>query len=1015
MEPIRRFGCKLPIPLPFPERPAGRIYDILYYITGILEKELERAGTGDVARIAMLPADLREVASDIRYVFGENAVPDRFLDIADRKEELLTGRRPPPGEALKYLPELAFPVVLNAGEQPVVVWETVFTGSIARVHSSIGQGAGSGFAEGIEVARNLIRKRFGDSVDTGLLCPATHLFGLKTKGSSGSLAMWAALWLSVMGIRVPGGALAVTGKLDASGQVEGVADTEMKAKIALSCGFPHVVVPSADLEKGPAWMKRDSRIIGVRSCDQFHEWLLLADPEYSARGKLFHVARGVCPQKLLPASDAIRPLVAADLEAGTWTDTWRNLRRVARESPRGGSASRWQTVVEACRTALDALLQENLEVRISRKRWFGLFRAIVPESVFLLHLPLLLERFGRHERALADQLYVRLGHRLADQDLQLDLAAKWGHELFTSPGLSPWTRDMAYRERYPLLSWLLFSDPFTALEAMAGWNPLTPLEKLWWDNIFQGLQRLDPAELANPRNVNRQCLRHILASAARVSSSPGGERRSGTALGGWEFRPAVVNETPIDRRPMRILRILLLSKRLTRAEGQILSRHFRAHIESRHPTETDRLLVEDLLQCRRADAEERTRLVQRCSDSALQMLKLCKDVFTKKQRKSRGTRNWIRLLQDAWGREAESDPDMAEENRRKRIRGLDISLNRSLDNLLTGNIGDAEESAFQFLVNPALALARITLAFKADGRDEGRGNKCLDAWYSFVVKKPLPGLGYRSDLVRECLLHWAGRLTGGRHLPKPSRSLRRSLGLSFWSGFHAAGGNRRMMVPMKELREWILGAVRNGSPSVIWLPELESLLSPQEWNLLEEGLLDQYQASMKQADETAREKDLLGLRMYRAAFPKRKFQAAFHADWFLPVDLWKKSLCDKTQRARTKEEGLVPVGIGWLRGGFPWGVGRKLAGRRGFTPVAPACRELFSPQGRRPFERLLRLLELAKLWQVEWERNIYITIFILQCRYANRWDMVEKVIFSDVCDLANTFLGCDLLKNRGRR
>ncbi|HEY9069186.1 MAG TPA: hypothetical protein VIV61_02960 [Candidatus Ozemobacteraceae bacterium] len=964
----------------------------------------------------MFPEDLHVVAREIcTEIPDEIEFTDRLRAIAERKAELLKGRMGAPGKALEHLPELAFPVVLGAGEQPVVVWETVFTGNIATAFQPAGLDAGPNFARGIEQAGDLIRKRFGDSVDTGILCPATHLFGLATDGSSGSLAMWAALWLSVMGIRVPGGALAVTGKLDASGLVEGVADTEMKAKIALSCGFPHVVVPSADLEKGPAWMKRDSRIIGVRSCDQFHEWLLLADPEYSARGKLFHVARGVCPQKLLPASDAIRPLVAADLEAGTWMDTWRNLRRVARESPRGGSASRWQTVVEACRTALGNLLEENLEVRISRKRWFGLFRAIVPESVFLLHLPLLLERFGRHERALADQLYVRLGHRFADQDLQLDLALKWGTELFTSPALSPGMRDREFRERYPLLSWLLFSDPFAALEAMAGWNPLTPLEKLWWDNIFEGLQRLDPAELANPRNVNRQCLRRILASAARVSSSPGGQRLRGMTLGSWEFRPVVVNETPIDRRPVRMLRILLLSKRLTRAEGQILSRHFRAHIESRHPTETERLLVEDLLQCRRADAEERMRLVQRCSDSALQMLNVCKGVFTKKQRKSRGTRNWICLLQDAWGREAESDPDAAEENRRKRIRSLDISLNRALDNLLTGKIGDAQESAFQFLVNPALALARITLAFEADGRDEGLGNRCLDAWYSFAVNTPLPGLGYRSDLVRECLLHWAGRLTGGRHLPKPSRSLRRSLGLSFWSGFYAADGNQKTLVPMQRLRKWILGAVRNGSPSVIWLPELESLLSPQEWNLLEERLLDHYRAPAKKADKTGREQDLLGLRMYRAAFSKQEIWTVFPADWFLPVDLWKKSLCDKTQRAHTKEEGLVPIGIGWLRGRFPWGLGRRLAGRRGFTPVAPACRELFSPKGRRPFERLLRLLELAKLWQVEWERNIYITIFILQCRYANRWDMVEKVIFSDVCDLANTFLGCDLLKNRGRR
>ncbi|HNW34767.1 MAG TPA: hypothetical protein PKM25_07545 [Candidatus Ozemobacteraceae bacterium] len=1015
MEPIRRFGRMLPLPLLLPDWPGGRPGDLAYYILGKIEMDLERAGKGDVARVSMLPTDLREVARDIRSIFGENAVPDQLLAIADRKEEILSGRQRPPVEALKHLPELAFPVILGAGGQPVVVWETVFTRSLARVHPPIDHGSDSNFAEGIERASALIRKQFGDSIDTELLCPATHLFGLKTQGFSGSLAMWAALWLAVMGVRVPGGALAVTGKLTDSGQVVGVADTEMKVKIALSCGFPHVVVPSEDLESGPAWMRQDGRIIGVRNCEQFREWLLLADPEYSTRGKLFHVARGVVSRSSLPSGEPIRQLIAADLEAGTWTDTWRNLRRITRESPRSGRSKRWQAVIVECRDALSDLLRENREGKIPRERWFGLFRAVVPESVFLLHVPLILERYGRHERALADRLYARLGHRLADQDLNLDLALKWGKTLFTSPELSPWARNREFRDRYPLLCWLLFSDPFTALETMAGWKPLSSLEKRWWRRIFQGLKRLAPAELADPENKSQRRLRRMLAFAARAGSPAGEEGQSGNSLGGWEFRPTLANVTPIDRRPERMLRILQTSEQLTGTEIQTLNRHFRAHIESRHPTDEDRRLVEDLLPSRKAGTVERRLLAQRCRGSTLQMLRECAGILGGKSRES-GSGNWIELLQDAWRGRAGSDADAAEESRRKRIRCLDDVLTRALGNLYEGTIGEECELAFQCLANPTLALARLVLAFEVPAREQWQAEAHLDRWYSLVVRKPLPGLGFRSDLVRECLLHWAGRLTGEGRLPEPRRIWHKSLGLSFWSGFHTAGGRSEKPVSGDTWREWIVSAVLNGNPSMIWLPVAGSALPRGEWNLLEADLLRHYEGLMEQAGDGNGEKKLLGLMMCHAAWPKRKFWKSFPGNWLRAAELREKAFCNEPNRCLITEEGLVPMGIAWQRRRFPRAIGLRLAGSRGFTPVAPACRELFYPRGNRPMEKVLRLLESNRLWQVEWERNLFLTMFLFQCRDAGRWNMVSKAISSDSCDLPNTFLGCELLaQKRGTR
>jgi len=1005
---IVRFGRTLPLPMRFLPRSSEALWSLGYQALGVMDMELDKAWEGGCARIPMLPEDLRDMAGKIRSAFpGEDEFAERLLAIADQKEKLLHGGVLAAREAPGHLPGLAFPVILDGKGPPTVVWEAVFTGNLAGVFRPSRSRAGSSFAEGIERAGGLIRNRFGDSVDTRLLCPATHLFGLKTDGFSGSLAMWAALWLAAMGVRVPGGALAVTGKLSDTGRVESVAHTEVKAKIALSCGFPYVVVPSEDLEEGPDWMRRDGRIVGIRDCDQFHEWLLLADPEYSIRGKLFHIARGVRSPKLLPAEESIRPVIAADLEAGTWADTWQNLRRVARESPRSGGEKRWRAVVGTCRKALAGLLRENQSARIPRQRWFGLFRAIVPESVFLLHLPLLLERYGRHERALADQLYARLGHRLADQDLQLDLALKWGSGLFLSPEVSPWARDREFRERYPLLCWLLFSDPFVALEAMSGWQPLTSLEEQWRRRIFRGLQQLEPGELANPENENQRGVRRILAFAARSGSPAGDGRLCENSLGVWEFRPAVANVTPIDHRPKRMLQILLLSERLTRAERQTLSRHFRAHVECRRPTPDDRLLVEDLLRCRPTDEDERWRLARRCGSSALQMLKNCEAVL-KPRGKQRGRRshNWIELLRDAW--RVEGEPEVAENERRERIRSLDNALTRALGNLFDGTIGDVKEQAFQCLVNPALVLARLSLSFEAAGRVSDGIGAHLDRWYAFIVEKPLPGLGYRSDLVRECLLHWAGRLTGEGHLPEPRWSRRRSLGLSFWSGFHGVGGKTGKPVSGEEWLKWILCAVRNGEPSVIWLPVMEAILSQQEWSLLETEL-DRHRATLvARTDGTDLEMNLLGLRLCRAAWPKRAIWKSFPSEWFLSANEWVRGMHDKAHRVRTTEEGLAPLGIGWLRGEVPWGLGRRLAGSRGFTPVAPACQELFSPRGRRSFGALLRLLGVPGLWQVEWERNIFISIYILQCRHAGRSSLVGKTMAWDGCDPANTFLGADL-------
>ncbi|HNV68679.1 MAG TPA: hypothetical protein PKO06_03195, partial [Candidatus Ozemobacteraceae bacterium] len=623
------------------------------------------------------------------------------------KEHLLTIKSDAPSGHASELPGLACPLVK---ENQFVIWETAFTGADAAPWKTLGicrRVAGTagarrrGVEEAIETAYHLLKKENKQDFDRECCLPAYHLCDVLIEGESCGLAIWAALWLRLHGRStiLPWGPTMLTGKLDEQGLVHSIGSLEQKVETALACGFKRVFVPAENLDalEDTHPFRRDARVLGVRSVDDVRQIILASDPIPQAEALIKACVDGVVDPSESKTRETMEVWWRKQLEEGSLMQSFALVRQNLREQRRRDKARCWRHMVRPLFGVFAAHLRQNQTEKIPRLLWSRLFQALVPDSVFLLHLPLLLDRYCLGSRAEAYRLYTELGLRPVRHDLDLALALAWGNELFQEDSVNVW-RKPEFRSQFPLMCWYLFRDPLKAIESILSWPSRSPQEEQWRHSFFQQLKRLSPLLYAcKTRRSDAKTATCLRADA------PGG-------LAELRLMPAEL--VPIDRRPALMLKIRsAYGDELSKGEVDILRTHFLAHLESRFDKPTALRMTRLFWD----DAHPQSVILPDEKHPGHQMIKRCLQEYRhSKDIRSKTTANaspasWMGRLSRAWNADTlmikaqEAKTNDALVSTRDGIRELDKGLNQALWAMCRGKPVRGDDAlAFGDFANPAL-------------------------------------------------------------------------------------------------------------------------------------------------------------------------------------------------------------------------------------------------------------------------------------------------------------------------
>lgn len=972
-------------------RHSSKIKQIRNWLGLILVNELANEHEA-LQKLPFLPDSLHKIAVQLEEYHPELAV--RLRQIAHLKTRIINDEAIPPAET--SLPYLAFPAVSRGPGARYVIWESFRSnGNAGNVQCLQPKRS---IVTSFWHAVNMANKICGNITDWHL--NLSEKIGLPISGASGSLALFAWLWLDSTGVELPCN-IAITGKVGSNGEVEPVGELKLKIRIALSSGFNYVVVPRASLSSQAQEFEADLRVVAVDSVYDLISWFMLHDPISGARRKLFGFVQGGVAESQVNSSEFVSSLgkfVVKELVQGSWPEFCAQLACLSRS---GKADYRRRSALNAILAAsISKIIGKSKDERnkmrpLERRGWAQLFKSLVPESVYLLHLPIILERYKKNHSIAAFSLYHDLTARVFVQNLNISHAISWGDLLYKGQDSNNWF-NRSLRKQFQLLSWYLFTDAFETLSYLVSWPKLTHMEEKWLaqlqSELVLSLKKAGLGQAALPdfnwAQLSKKVLSRVLSETFPEYFFNQGNVTSYNSIPIIIFQILSANQVCRLNYDTRIL--------LRELACRILKRSFQGRPDLR----LNKIVVEKL---ENDEKPEQSEIRQITHDGLLK----CVRIILQSQEESNKfagfeSGGWIGSLCSAVKHRRGTNKVYTD------IYELDHALNDGLIAMTRAevcrhktNMGQYDAFKFQCLVNPALALVSLVADLYENPGDFAALNmpELFGIWVKSIDESMNAQTGYRLLLAKE-IMHWlAGMVVANSYLGSIDEQQRLDGRLSFTVGQLSKEFGRKIMVFGESHKEKFASSVRKRAfIDLLWL------------NLLDDRALQEtlahavYERIVAKPDDS---KNILLLAYVRGLWPEcqiwHKLPSTLLAAAESLISQF-SSQPDSMFNNRSIVQGLLPFIVA-KRSERPDALvdmGNKLATSRGFSPLA-FCLLSNAATAKKP------LVE-ASWWELDWEREIYLSICAFRLFTNKDAQGLEKLSDNPCVDFKNMALICRLRK-----
>jgi hypothetical protein len=953
----------------------------------IREKEVKDLNKA-LYKLSFLPEDLCQIAKKIQNVHGQLARDLRR--IAEIKSKLIKSKV---SESNEYLPDIAFPGVFSQAKYRFVLW------AFFKVPETDTPSSKRNFS--FEHSIRLLMENLGFSVDgANLVCPFLEVKELNLDGSSASLAFFTTLWLSLTGVRPRHGKIALTGEVSVKGEVKEVADINFKIKTALSSGYSFVFVPLRNFQTNDIALKakgifdEDPRVIKVSSVFELINWFCLHDPINRARQMLRGLFQNVVAVRSGVGNDPFKSLkayVAKELRKDRLSEAIWSLRRKGFFS-RKIELNEYFSLYGFIFKILVSLIDDYNKSKRYKKRfdmlvWLGIFKNIVPESIFFLHVPIILERYSSRLRVQAFNLYYRMAPDFAFHDLNLTLASIWFKKLFKNSVKCKWF-DESLRSKYPLLALFLFTDVFEALFYLTSWNKLLQHEQEWLtsitDQFIKKMKSKDAVSFSHPgfpwEGINNEILKKAFAKTLP------------------DYSPNPGNITSYEKRPLKIFQILKndTNGRLDPVfckQARLFACNMLRSLHAPNSNSTfqadviKRIETNDLTRIRRAEKKNIHQTVLQCYE-----LLLCGSGKIRKSSKT-GNLSWSERLSEAL------DHKKGSQIVRKKIGTIDRALNKALvgffqGSALCGNSSKNECLSFQFqcLANPALGLTCLAIdnRFGRKKISHDQLARMVILWYQTVTDHMGAELGFRQLLVQECLYYFSGKLVAAGYISDKAipPKLKEKTGYCF--GFYGAQQVLSKGIEDKLVRDIAKKEFR----SLIWLVWVKDETFQKK--ILNETI------HLKEK-ESSNTKLIILIAFLKNIWPELSEWNNYDKKVLNSADNLLQRFNDQPDSSfenKSIVQGILPFAIFKTKQlTCPHNIDRigiALAGTKGFSPLALSLinNDIVSEDPlRHPY-----------WWELSWEREMFMTIYIVGLFLDNETERMRALIAHPNIDLKNAAL-----------
>lgn len=924
--------------------------------------------------LSMRPADIMTIAFSFVEA-GEDNFSEELLEIARGKAQLLNSFSAANQRYCeKNLPELCFPVVIH-GEYPVIFWEKVLCDAKLRNYLS---DFSPPDLDGVTEIEKLMGYLFGPDAKTDFVCPGNQLFGLKPNGESCSLAVFCALWANASGLEIPKGGVMLTGRVDEKGNVKKIADAELKVEIALASGFSYVFLPSENLREDAKRYSRDKRVIGLESVYDLIDFLRQHDAKTNVKRRLISFASGI--NKSFPDRKHLTGFIEYELQKDRWGIFFKNIQQLYLRNWNKGSEKKIITTVIKVGEAFSSILKRNFHEKIDRKIWFGIFQQIIPETIFLLHLPVLLFLYSQKDTSKALSLYHRNEYRLGNHDLNLSLAVEMGRHFFESGHISPWF-EKTYRVRFPFLCWFLFSDCLAAIYHLISWSDLNPREKNWLETIetefIKAIEDEGVIKLSRSNSAWEKINLGILKKAARQDFP--------------DFSPNEANVTLFGKRPAYIFKLLMEdlagNKCLKQHSRQIL---FKLAIEMldnvEYKDKKGSLARDQFVKSLRSNHWDESFAAKiSLPDNSPEIVQECFHVI-KAVKAPKKSHDWVDCIKRAMATGLSID---AEDEVRKQIRALDKELSYALIGFFKTQPAADKGFLFQCLTNPAWAIFCVGLEYRHGRLDGGKARECLLVWWDMLDQNAL-GFGFRQHLIKECLRYFAGMIAFRAGFPEINNTVCFK-NTSFRIGFHESSvfKNPDEVASLKSL---IIKNIRQPELRfMIWLGRICRLFDGNDFINEARKIV-----AKPEADDKAR----LLLALCEGAC--QGIDSGKVVEKFLQMP-------DRNVKTKYLRQGLLPLLCAWEKNPDEARLNEiltKLAKSRGFSPM---CLVIAGLSGDIDYNSYILQ---PQFWQLEWEKEMMSTFLIARWYFDGRLKENTKFLTGSFIDLKNSILMARLMPGK---
>lgn len=310
-----------------------------------------------------------------------------------------------------------------------------------------------------------------------------------------------------------------------------------------------------------------------------------------------------------------------------------------------------------------------------------------------------------------------------------------------------------------------------------------------------------------------------------------------------------------------------------------------------------------------------------------------------------------------------------------------------------------QSDSFKFVCfsNPALALSQLAIAWKDKFLDEKDFCFYWQIWVKSVSKLTTNSFGYRQPINSSCLFFLAGKLAGKKFLPRLEQKLKNENITAYWAGFYFSKKILNQADRDQMLASFRGSIKRYNFANLIWL-----FMIKRKYTIKQAALETFYELSEKPKRGEKLNHQILFL-LLASVWPKeKKLQSFSNAKTSKLLQTFKNQPLN-CGRNKDVKQAILPFAINQNLKNGEWKKEFKgLFSSRGFSPLGFLSATESSKNICLPLS--------PTIWRIEWEKEIYITINLIDAALKNDPRKIKKIILSNHIGFSNSIFGLKLLE-----